>query len=135
MAALLEAQKQQEAEAKRVQIDYSALAQIRREAAITQEKLATEEELEEEAPPAVQPPLPPPETLPGDCPLDKTQYRLMQNLLYGGDTSWVQREGKMVSVLLDSINEILYDTFQDAVIEDQQVVEDYIDELKEMVKP
>lgn len=135
VAALLETQKQQEAEAKRVQIDYSALAQIRREAAITQEKLATEEEMEEEVPPAVQPPPPQPEALPGDCPLDKTQYRLMQNLLYGGDTSWVQREGKMVSVLLDSINEILYDTFQDAVIEDQQVVEDYIDELKEMVKP
>lgn len=135
VAALLETQKQQEAAARRVQIDYSALAQIRREAAITQDKLATEEELEEEAPPAVQPPPPPPEALPGDCPLDKTQYRLMQNLLYGGDTSWVQREGKMVSVLLDSINEILYDTFQDAVIEDQQVVEDYIDELKEMVKP
>lgn len=135
VAALLETQKQQEEAAKRVQIDYSALAQIRREAAITQEKLATEEEMEEEAPPAVQPPPPQPETLPGDCPLDKTQYRLMQNLLYGGDTSWVQREGKMVSVLLDSINEILYETFQDAVIEDQQVVEDYIDELKEMVKP
>lgn len=135
VAALLETQKQQEAAAKRVQIDYSALAQIRREAAITQDKLATEEEIEEEAPPAVQPPPPQPEALPGDCPLDKTQYRLMQNLLYGGDTSWVQREGKMVSVLLDSINEILYDTFQDAVIEDQQVVEDYIDELKEMVKP
>ena len=135
VAALLETQKQQEAAAKRVQIDYSALAQIRREAAITQEKLATEEEMEEEAPPAVQPPPPQPAALPGDCPLDKTQYRLMQNLLYGGDTSWVQREGKMVSVLLDSINEILYDTFQDAVIEDQQVVEDYIDELKEMVKP
>ena len=135
VAALLETQKQQEAAAKRVQIDYSALAQIRREAAITQEKLATEEEMEEEAPPAVQPPPPQPETLPGDCPLDKTQYRLMQNLLYGGDTSWVQREGKIVSVLLDSINEILYETFQDAVIEDQQVVEDYIDELKEMVKP
>lgn len=135
VAALLETQKQQEAAAKRVQIDYSALAQIRREAAITQDKLATEEEMEEEAPPAVQPPPPQPAALPGDCPLDKTQYRLMQNLLYGGDTSWVQREGKMVSVLLDSINEILYDTFQDAVIEDQQVVEDYIDELKEMVKP
>lgn len=135
VAALLETQKQQEEAAKRVQIDYSALAQIRREAAITQEKLATEEEMEEEAPPAVQPPPPQPEALPGDCPLDKTQYRLMQNLLYGGDTSWVQREGKMVSVLLDSINEILYDVFQDAVIEDQQVVEDYIDELKEMVKP
>lgn len=135
VAALLETQKQQEAAAKRVQIDYSALAQIRREAAITQDKLATEEEMEEEAPPAVQPPPPQPETLLGDCPLDKTQYRLMQNLLYGGDTSWVQREGKMMSVLLDSINEILYDTFQDAVIEDQQVVEDYIDELKEMVKP
>lgn len=135
VAALLETQKQQQAAARRVQIDYSALAQIRREAAITQEKLATEEEMEEKAPPAVQPPPPPPEALPGDRPLDKTQYRLMQNLLYGGDTSWVQREGKMVSVLLDSINEILYDVFQDAVIEDQQVVEDYIDELKEMVKP
>lgn len=135
VAALLETQKQQEAAAKRVQIDYSALAQIRREAAITQDKLATEEEMEEEAPPAVQPPPPQPEALPGDCPLDRTQYRLMQNLLYGGDMGWVQREGKMVSVLLDSINEILYDTFQDAVIEDQQVVEDYIDELKEMVKP
>ena len=135
VAALLETKKQQEEAAKRVQIDYSALAQIRREAAITQDKLATEEEMEEEAPPAVQPPPPQPEALPGDCPLDKTQYRLMQNLLYGGDTSWVQREGKMVSVLLDSINEILYDTFQDAVIEDRQVVEDYIDELKEMVKP
>lgn len=135
VAALLREKEQQEAAAKRVQIDYSALAQIRREAAITQDKLATEEEMEEEAPPAVQPPPPQPEALPGDCPLDKTQYRLMQNLLYGGDTSWVQREGKMVSVLLDSINEILYDVFQDAVIEDQQVVEDYIDELKEMVKP
>ena len=135
VAALLREKEQQEAASKRVQIDYSALAQIRREAAITQEKLATEEEMEEEAPPAVQPSPPQPEALPGDCPLDKTQYRLMQNLLYGGDTSWVQREGKMVSVLLDSINEILYDTFQDAVIEDQQVVEDYIDELKEMVKP
>lgn len=135
VAALLREKEQQEAAAKRVQIDYSALAQIRREAAITQEKLATEEEMEEEAPPAVQPPQPQPEALPGDCPLDKTQYRLMQNLLYGGDTGWVQREGKMVSVLLDSINEILYDTFQDAVIEDGQVVEDYIDELKEMVKP
>ncbi len=135
VAALLEAQKQQEAAAKRVQIDYSALAQIRREAAITQDKLATEEEMEEEAPPAVLPSPPQPEEPQGESPLDKTQYRLMQNLLYGGDTSWVQREGKMVSVLLDSINEILYETFQDAVIEDQQVVEDYIDELKEMVKP
>lgn len=135
VAALLREKEQQEAASKRVQIDYSALAQIRREAAITQEKLATEEEMEEEAPPAVQPPPPQPEAHPGDCPLDKTQYRLMQNLLYGGDTSWVQREGKMVSVLLDSINEILYETFQDAVIEDGQVVEDYIDELKEMVKP
>ena len=40
-------EKQQEAAAKWVQIDYSALAQIRREAAITQDKLATEEEMEE----------------------------------------------------------------------------------------
>ena len=60
---------------------------------------------------------------------------LLQCLLYGRPTDWVQREGKILSVLLDGINEKLYDIFQDSVAEDDGLVEDYIDELKEMVAP
>lgn len=135
-AALLEEKKKAEQAAKRVAIDYSALDRIRKDAAITQEKLAVEDEMEEETPPVPQPtPEPQPEEQPNGCPLDASEYRLMQCLLYGGDKSWVQKEGKILSVLLDSINEKLYDSFQDSVIEDDRVVEDYIDELKEMVKP
>ena len=69
-------------------------------------------------------------------PLDGAEYRLLQCLLYGGDIGWVQAEGRMLSVLADSINEKLYDTFQDSVLDDTpQLVEDYIDDLKEMVRP
>ncbi len=131
--ALLDAQKEAERAARRIAIDYSALAAIRRDAAITQEKLAIEDELEEEAPAA--PPPAAPEPAPGERPLDGAEYRLLQCLLYGRDTRWVQQEGKMISVLLDGINEKLYDVFQDSVVEDGAVVEDYADELKEMVKP
>lgn len=122
--------------AKRVTIDYSALDAIRRDAAVTQERLAIEDEMEqpEEVPQSA--PAPEEPALPGeDCPLDAVQYRLMQCLLYGRDIRWVQQEGKMLSVLLDSINEKLYDIFQDSVIEEEALVDDYIDELKEMVKP
>lgn len=135
-AALLEEKKKAEQAAKRVAIDYSALDRIRKDAAITQEKLAVGDETEEETPPAPQlEPEPQPEEQPDGCPLNASEYRLMQCLLYGGDKSWVQKEGKILSVLLDSINEKLYDSFQDSVIEDDRVVEDYIDELKEMVRP
>ena len=122
--------------AKRIAIDYSALDAIRRDAAVTQERLAIEDEMEQ--PQETPPPAPAPEepvSPDEDCPLDAAQYRLMQCLLYGRDTRWVQQEGKMLSVLLDSINEKLYDVFQDSVIEGETLVEDYIDELKEMVKP
>ncbi|MDE6260036.1 MAG: hypothetical protein K2M42_04130, partial [Oscillospiraceae bacterium] len=72
----------------------------------------------------------------GDTPLSPPEYRLLQCLLYGGDTGWVQAEGHLLSVLVDGINEKLYDTFLDTVIDDgPQLIEDYIDELKEMVHP
>lgn len=132
-------------EAKKITIDYSQLAKIRRDAAITQEKLSVEEELEEE--PAEEPApmeseeptsfLPAePEPIDTDCPLNPTEYRLMQCLLYGRDYGWVQAEGHMLSVLVDSINEKLYDTFMDSVLDDSpELIEDYIDDLKEMVRP
>lgn len=127
--------RKQAAEAKKITIDRSQLDKIRREAAITQEKLAVEEELEEappEAPPIPEPVAPPSE----DTPLSPAEYRLLQSLLYGKDLGWVRAEGLMMSVLLDGINEKLYDIFQDTVLDqDAQPIPDYIDELKEMVSP
>ena len=110
------------------------LDQIRRDAASVQEKLTVEEELES-IPDVPQPPAY--EEAPADTgPLDKNEYRLLKSLLYGQDTAWVQREGLMLSVLVDGINEKLYDTFLDTVLDDTPApIEDYIDELKEMVTP
>lgn len=128
----------QAAQAKKITIDRSQLAKIRRDAAITQEKLIVEEELEEEPtpPPAEIPAAPAPAEAPPDSPLNPTEYRLLQCILYGKDRSWVRTEGYILSVLLDSINEKLYDVFLDAVLDDAGApLEDYIDELKEMVTP
>ena len=72
----------------------------------------------------------------GDSPLTPAEYRLLQCLLYRRDWSWVQAEGYMLSVLSDSINDKLYDVFLDSVMDDTPaLIEDYIDDLKEMVKP
>ena len=41
-------------------------------------------------------------------------------------------------MLVDSINETLYDTFADTVLtpdEPPEILEDYLEELKEMVQP
>lgn len=127
------------AEAKKITIDRSQLAKIRADAAVTQEKLMVDEETEDfdEAPPETAvPEASPAADLPPDCPLDPTEYRLLQCLLYGRDRSWVRTEGYLLSVLLDSINDKLYDIFLDSVLdEDGQPLPDYTDELKEMVKP
>lgn len=131
------------AEAKKITIDYGQLAKIRREAAITQDKLTVEEESEEAedaAPVQESQPSAQPETsfeaTAADGPLTPPEYRLLQCLLYERSTSWVQQEGYMLSVLTDGINEKLYDIFMDSVLDDTPaLIEDYIDDLKEMVKP
>lgn len=123
------------AEAKKITIDYSKLSGIRRDAAITRDKLIVEEELEEEIPEELPAPAPEP-TNPAGSPLSPAEYRLLQCLLYGRDYGWVRAEGHILSVLLDSINDKLYDVFLDAVLDDTPApVEDYIDDLKEMVHP
>lgn len=123
------------AEAKKITIDYAQLSKIRQEAAATQDKLTVEEDLEDAG---IAEPVPAPirESPDCDCPLSPPEYRLVQCLLYGRSISWVQSEGYMRSVLVDSINEKLYDTFMDTVLDDApELIEDYIDDLKEMVKP
>ena len=127
------------AEAKKITIDYSQLAKIRREAAITQEKLTVEEEEPEEAAPIQEtaPEVPSQavsESPAEDCPLSGPEYRLLHCLLYDKSTAWVQAEGHMLSVLVDSVNETLYDTFLDSVLDDTPaLIDDYIEDLKEMV--
>ena len=133
------------AETKKVRIDYTQLARIRQDAAATRDKLAVEEELEDEPweeapPPAKEAPNPAEISAApaGDCPLNPAEYRLLQCLLWGGEVSWVRREGFLLSVLVDGINEKLYDTFGDSVLladDPPQPAEDYIEDLKEMVRP
>lgn len=125
------------AEEKKIRIDLSRLDKIRRDAAHTQQKLTVEEEEEEAqaAPIPVQPvSLAETETYRDTGILSAAETRLLGCLLRGEPTVWVQREGLLLSVLVDSINEKLYDTFLDTVLTDEPaVIEDYMDELKEMV--
>ncbi len=129
----------QAAEAKKLRLDYGKLDKIRSDAAVTRDKLIVDEEEDfsgeqaEEIPPAPDT-APPAET--NDTPLTQQECRFVRCLLYGGGLSWVRQEGLLLSVLVDSVNEKLYDTFQDTVLtmEDQPaVIEDYLDELKEMI--
>jgi len=133
--ALLDAKQAEEearqaAENARLKLDMSRLDQIRKDAAVTRDKLIVEEEMAEE--PAAPAPVETPEP---DTPLSKAEYRYLQCLLYGRPTDWVRSEGLMVSVLTDGINEKLYDTFCDSVLEEGEVVADYTEDLKEMVLP
>ena len=126
------------AKAKVITIDYSRLSAIRSDAALTRDKLTVEDELEPEEPVKPEEPRKPEESQTPDTPLDSAQYRLLRCLLYGGDLGWVSSEGHLLSVLVDGINEKLYDSFADSVLElndHPEIVEDYIDELKEMVRP
>ena len=123
------------AEEKKITIDYSRLARIRDDAAVTRDRLMVEEEAEEEAPPAQ---TPAPAKEPEDTPLTRDEYRLLQSLLYGRDYGWVRFSGLMLSVLVDGINDKLYDTFSDSVLlgdDPPELIEDYIADLKEMIHP
>lgn len=124
------------AEAKKITIDYSRLDKIRRDAAVTQDRLMVEEEEEiSETPPEPAVPQCAPEE---GLPLEEAELRLLRCLLYGGSLNWVRQSGKILSVLADGINEKLYDIFSDAVLaltDPPEIIEDYLDELKEMVSP
>lgn len=128
-------------EAKKITIDYSMLSRIRQEAVVTQEKLTVDEDIEEAILEQIEEP--PPEALESsqtqqpseDCPLTAPEDRLLRCLLCGESISWVQSEGYLLSVLVDGINEKLYDTFMDSVLDDSPaLIEDYIEDLKEMVE-
>lgn len=123
----------------KITIDYAQLKKIRQDAAVTREKLLVDEEREEPKAPMDEERAEPAPVEPAPAsPLKPEEYRLLQSLLYGGSLSWVQAEGHLMSVLTDHINEALFDQFSDSVLlpeEPPVLIEDYIDDLKELVKP
>lgn len=128
---------QRAAEARRVHLDFSQLARIRADADVTQERLV----VEEEEPPVSSFPAPAEEeAAPADLPAEEDaaeltapELHLLRALLTNGDLAWVRAEGLMLSVLVDGLNEKLYEDFADTVIEGDPpaVVPDYLDELTE----
>ena len=128
------------AEMGRVRIDFAILDKIRADAAITRDRLVTEEELEPDTPPRQTAATPPPVPGMGEgdpaeaAPLSPPEARLLHCLLTGANTDWLRQEGHLRSVLVDAINEKLYDAFGDTVLDDEgRPVPDYIDDLKEML--
>ncbi len=65
--------------------------------------------------------------------LDENELHYLNCLLDGSDLSWVRQQGLLPSILADSINEKLFDLFADTVLDEDGVIPDYLDELKEMI--
>ena len=120
-----------------IEIDLSALDNIRSAADITRERLIVDEEICEESVPE------PISDIIAESPvaeqklLDKIEKMFIRALLYGGDYKKAAMDnGCLPSVIADSINEKLFETFSDTVIEfdgdEPIIIEDYTDELKEL---
>lgn len=132
--------------APKFEMDISKLQDIRREAAITRDKLIVDTEPEEPEyfPEPTPEPVASPEILPEQTEsaagLDAIEVEFLQCLLQGKPYDALLREhGVMLSVLVDSINEKLFDQFADTVIlfegDVPELIEDYADELKGMITP
>ncbi|HAY61848.1 MAG TPA: hypothetical protein DCY37_07225 [Acidaminococcaceae bacterium] len=161
LAAL--SRKETEARRRSVRIDFSRLSGIRSDAAVTGEKLMTDEERwqgepeaaaapeteaadepetvpDEAAPPVKEAEEPSAEAAAGELPAGLTpdEYHLVQCLLYDRDWHWAEAGGRMVSLLVDAINGKLYDEIGDAVLTEgdgPELVPDYIDDLKGLIQP
>ncbi len=115
---------------RKVEIDVSALSSIRASAEKTCESLLTEEERFEEpktAPETESPAL-----------LTDAEKEFLKLLLKGSDTSLFLKERNLISsVVCDSVNEKLFDTFSDTVIEFDGdtpiIIEDYKEELEKII--
>ena len=120
----------------KIEIDVSKLANIRKAADITRDKLLVDEAPENMFEDVIEKAS---DTAAEDHSLlDNDEISFMRALLYDGDTEQAARScGKLPSILADSINEKLFDTFSDNVIDfssdSPQLIEDYTDELRQMI--
>ncbi len=123
-------------ESQMITIDLSKLDEIRKSADITREKLLVDEEEYEiteifvnkkdaSEVPCIYP----------ESQLDKDEKEFLIALLYNSDFMAIARKyGKMPSILADSINGKLFDSFSDIVIDFSDdgpyIINDYLDEIK-----
>lgn len=143
--------RQRVAEARRpkVKIDFGQLAKIREDASVTRESLLTDEERAlEAATPAEQPTPAPvsagdtseevPATPTNDFDLTPDEHYLLVHLLRKEPwQAYVKDHHLMVNMLVDAINEKLFDEVGDTVIEfndanEPQIIEDYQPDLEEL---
>ncbi len=122
---------------KKIEIDISKLEDIRKASAITRDKLLVEEENETEE--ITETNIPEPHA-PDRIPLNDSEYEFLKALIYGGNwKNAANLSGVMPSILADSVNEKLFDLFSDTVInfsgDAPELIEDYTDELKGMIRP
>ena len=132
-------QEKQIEESRKISIDFSVLPSIRRDATVTQDRLMVEEDplfademKEKPGTPVTQDEKPEKE----DALLSDTELRLLRCLLSDRELDWVSQEGLLLSVLVDGINEKLFDRFDDNVLildTRPEIIEDYAENLKEMV--
>jgi len=127
-------------EAQTVKIDVSKLDEIRTAAINTRDKLIVEE-YEEEIPEEIvgeTPVLPADKTAEDENGLSAAEREFLRRLLYGGDPLEPLRScGIMLSIAVDSVNEKLYDSFGDIVMETDgtsvNLIDDYIEDLKGII--
>lgn len=119
------------AEKRKIKIDVSKLGKIRSDSDVTREKLLTEEEMAVEV---VENTLDsfavPSNDDSGFDSLSEQEKRYLQCLIKGTSVKWVSEEGLLPSLLCDCINDKLYDLFEDTVLENGSLVEDYTEELR-----
>ena len=121
-------------EASRVEFDLSLLDGIRASAEATRDMLITDEEEPDE--PLFEDAQ---DDAADDGKLTDLETSLLKIILDGGDAgAFAKRNGAMLSVVIESINEKLFDLLCDTAIEfygdTPRAVEDYIDELKGLIK-
>lgn len=137
------------AQARRITIDFSRLDAIRQDSALTRDKLIVDEEEDaeggEDAEDRQHELLTPDEVETFEEAVDsgggkdewgltEEEDRYLRCLLAGEDLSWLSQEGLMESILVDSINDHLFEFFSDTVIEPDpqaRIVDDYRRDLAE----
>lgn len=130
--------RQREAVRREINIDLSKIQGIRAASLTTQGKLIIDEVIDE-APDAAGPEIPPEKVeAKNETGLSDLEYLFMSLILYDRDyEELIRSQGLMLSVLIDSINEKLYDLFGDTVITDAggrpELIADYMNELKEII--
>ena len=122
----------QRAEKKKLNLDLSKLGSIRSSSDVTREKLLTDEEKEENFSAAklyVSVPESDDDNV-GFSSLTSQEKKYLQCLLEGSSLNWINVEGILPSLLCDSINEKLYEIFEDTILENGELIDDYKEELK-----